>query len=175
MVSAGAMEAVPFGYPVLGSPLAVPGDNGYDLPLPEIKAKDRSSVAQAPSSEMISIDPDSGVPIWLQLRNRFIFLIASGRYNPGDKLPTVRELAVELGVNYNTVGKVYQDIERDGYITTRRGKGTFVAERQTEEAKADLGEVEVLTDDYIRQCMELGVPLDDIAGLVARRVEGMNR
>ena len=99
-----------------------------------------------------------------------MFLIASGRYVPGDKLPTVRELAVELGVNYNTVSKVYQDIERDGYIVSRRGKGTFVAERQMEEAQADLGEVEVLTDDYIRQCLELGVPLGDIAGLVARRV-----
>lgn len=170
MDTAGVMEAVQFGCPVRDSSLAAHKDKRYDLPLAEIRAKDRSYVPQMPSSEMISIDPDSGVPIWLQLRNRLVFLIASGRYVPGDKLPTVRELAVELGVNYNTVSKVYQDIERDGYIVSRRGKGTFVAERQTEEAQADLGEVEVLTDDYIRQCLELGVPLGDIAGLVARRV-----
>ena len=66
----------------------------------------------------ITIDDDSGIPIWLQLRNRLIYLITSGFYDTGDKLPTVREMAVELGINYNTVSKVYQDIERDGYIVS---------------------------------------------------------
>lgn len=174
MDAAGVIEALPFGCPVRDPSLATRKDNGYDLPLAENKARDRSSVPQMPSSETISIDFDSGVPIWLQLRNRLVFLIASGRYSPGDKLPTVRELAVDLGVNYNTVSKVYQDIERDGYIVSRRGKGTFVAERPAEEAQNDLDEVEVLTDDYIRQCLELGVPLGDIAGLVSRRVEEMD-
>lgn len=174
MDAVGVIEALPFGCPIRDPSLATHKDNGYDLPLAENEARDRSSVPQMPSSETISIDLDSGVPIWLQLRNRLVFLIASGRYSPGDKLPTVRELAVDLGVNYNTVSKVYQDIERDGYIVSRRGKGTFVAERPAEEVQNDLDEVEVLTDDYIRQCLELGVPLGDIAGLVSRRVEEMD-
>ena len=71
----------------------------------------------------ITIDEDSGIPIWLQLRNRLIYLITSGHYAVGDKLPTVREMAVGLGINYNTVSKVYQDIEREarpGNLRARR-------------------------------------------------------
>lgn len=150
--------------------LAKCGDKRYDLTLPDQKTVEAARLSQGFQTEMISVDVDSGVPIWLQLRNRLIYLIASGKYLPGDKLPTVRELAVYLGVNYNTVSKVYQDIERDGYITSRRGKGTFVAERKEEQSKADLSEVDVLTDDYIRQCLELGVPLEEIASVVERRV-----
>lgn len=122
-------------------------------------------------SVQITIDPDSGIPLWLQLRNRLIYLIASGRFRPGDKLPTVRELAVELGVNYNTVSKVYQDIERDGYIVSKRGCGTFVAHRETTASDAVMSEVDLLIDDFIRQCRELGVPRQDIASLVEKRLD----
>ena len=104
------------------------------------------------------------------MRNRLIYLIASGRFKAGDKLPTVRELAVDLGVNYNTVSKVYQDIERDGYIVSKRGKGTFVVERGPAEAEAAKSEVDFLADEFIRQCRELGVPRQDIADLVAGRL-----
>ncbi|MEI3231952.1 MAG: GntR family transcriptional regulator [Gordonibacter pamelaeae] len=86
-------------------------------------------MSAANQTVQITIDSDSGIPLWLQLRNRLIYLIASGRFKAGDKLPTVRELAVDLGINYNTVSKVYQDIERDGYIVSKRGKGTFVADQ----------------------------------------------
>ena len=98
-------------------------------------------MSAANQTVQITIDSDSGIPLWLQLRNRLIYLIASGRFQAGDKLPTVRELAVDLGINYNTVSKVYQDIERDGYIVSKRGKGTFVGRpraRQAEEAKTEV-------------------------------------
>lgn len=127
-------------------------------------------MSAANQTVQITIDTDSGIPLWLQLRNRLIYLIASGKFSAGDKLPTVRELAVELGVNYNTVSKVYQDIERDGYIVSRRGRGTFVAERGPDEARAAESEVEFLTDEFIRQCRELGVPRQDIADLVKGRL-----
>ena len=77
-------------------------------------------MSAANQTVQITIDSDSGIPLWLQLRNRLIYLIASGRFQAGDKLPTVRELAVDLGINYNAVSKVYQDIERDGYIVSKR-------------------------------------------------------
>ena len=86
----------------------------------------QDSVTTESKTIQITIDDDSGIPIWLQLRNRLIYLITSGYYATGDKLPTVREMAVDLGINYNTVSKVYQDIERDGYIVSKRGRGTFV-------------------------------------------------
>ncbi|RDB57732.1 GntR family transcriptional regulator [Paraeggerthella hongkongensis] len=110
------------------------------------------------------------MPLWLQLRNRLIYLIASGRFQAGDKLPTVRELAVDLGVNYNTVSKVYQDIERDGYIVSKRGCGTFVADQGPVQAEDAKTEVDFLTDEFIRQCRELGVPRNDIADVLQRRL-----
>lgn len=119
----------------------------------------------------ITIDADSGIPIWLQLRNRLVYLIGSGRIAAGDKLPTVRELAVSLGINYNTVSKVYQDIERDGYIASYRGRGTFASDKYRENGDAPLDEVSSLVEDFIRQCRELGVPREDIARLVAERLE----
>ena len=130
----------------------------------------QDSVTTESKTIQITIDDDSGIPIWLQLRNRLIYLITSGYYATGDKLPTVREMAVDLGINYNTVSKVYQDIERDGYIVSKRGKGTFVADQgpaQAEEAKT---EVDFLTDEFIRQCRELGVPRHDIADVLQRRL-----
>lgn len=118
----------------------------------------------------ITIDADSGIPIWLQLRNRLVYLISSGRFQTGDKLPTVRDLAVTLGINYNTVSKVYQDIERDGYIASFRGRGTFVSDKYLENEGSAENEADSLVDDFIRQCRELGIPRQSIAGLVERRL-----
>ena len=121
----------------------------------------------------ITIDDDSGIPIWLQLRNRLIYLITSGHYQTGDKLPTVREMAVDLGINYNTVSKVYQDIERDGYIVSKRGRGTFVHDKYKSVEETADNAVESLADVFIQQCRELGVPRADIAKLVERRLEAL--
>ncbi|MCI8366925.1 MAG: GntR family transcriptional regulator [Eggerthellaceae bacterium] len=118
----------------------------------------------------ITIDDSNGIPIWLQLRNRLIYLITSGHFQVGEKLPTMREMAVDLGINYNTVSKVYQDIERDGYIVSKRGRGTFVSDAYLQNQDAAAGEAESLTDAYIQQCRELGVPREDIAALVQRRL-----
>lgn len=118
----------------------------------------------------IAIDEDSGMPIWLQLRNRLIYLIVSGAFAPNEKLPTVREMAVSLGINYNTVSKVYQDIERDGYIVSKRGRGTFVAESRPSEGNAVTEGIDCLVDDFIRQCIESGVSRREIVSLVERRL-----
>ena len=72
---------------------------------------------------LLEVDDRSGIPIWVQLRNRFIYLIESGHYLAGDKLPTVRALAEELNINYHTVNKVYTSLEHEGYIKSMRGKG----------------------------------------------------
>lgn len=118
----------------------------------------------------ITIDGDSGIPIWLQLRNRLIYLITSGAYATGEKLPTVREMAVELGINYNTVSKVYQDIERDGYIVSKRGKGTFAHDGYLKTEGAATDAAASLADDFICRCRELGVPRQDIVALVQERL-----
>ncbi len=121
----------------------------------------------------ITIDEDSGIPIWLQLRNRLIYLITSGHYAVGDKLPTVREMAVGLGINYNTVSKVYQDIERDGYIVSKRGRGTFAHDGYRANEDTPSNAADSLADAFIQQCRELGVPRRDIVGLVEARLKAM--
>ena len=118
----------------------------------------------------IAIDNESGVPIWFQLRNRLIYLITAGHFACGDKLPTVRSLAVTLGINFNTVSKVYQDIERDGYIVSRQGAGTFVSDEFRKREGAALSEMDSLIDEFVRQCMDLGVPQEDIADEVRKRI-----
>ena len=75
----------------------------------------------------ISIDPQDATPIYAQLERALRAAIATGRLQPGDQLPTVRQLAVELRVNANTVARVYAELERAGVIETRRGVGSFIS------------------------------------------------
>src|SRR4026209_2680761 len=76
---------------------------------------------------VVSIDPSDRTPIYAQLERGFRAAIASGRLRPGDQLPTVRQLAVELRVNANTVARVYSELERAGVLETRRGAGSFIS------------------------------------------------
>jgi GntR family transcriptional regulator len=74
-----------------------------------------------------SIDPKSALPIYRQIADQIRWRVAAGVFAPGDKLPSVRELAAQLLVNPNTVAKVYRDLERDGLLDTRRGDGTYIS------------------------------------------------
>ena len=75
---------------------------------------------------LVDIDPRDATPIYAQIERGLRAAIASGRLAAGDQLPTVRQLAVELQVNANTVARVYVDLERAGVLETRRGVGSFV-------------------------------------------------
>ena len=65
-----------------------------------------------------TLSDQSDLPLWVQLRDRMAYLINSGFYQPGEKLPTVRKYAADLHIAYNTVSKAYMGLERDGYVTT---------------------------------------------------------
>lgn len=80
---------------------------------------------------VVTLDPRDATPIWAQLERGLRAAIAAGRLQVGDQLPTVRQLAVDLRVNANTVARVYSDLERSGVLETRRGVGSFIR------AKAD--------------------------------------
>ena len=75
---------------------------------------------------IVAVDPRDRTPIYAQLERGLRAAIATGRLAAGDQLPTVRQLAVELSVNANTVARVYAELERAGVLETRRGVGTFV-------------------------------------------------
>lgn len=117
------------------------------------------------------LDYNSGLPVWIQVKNRIAYLIGAGEYRAGDQLPTVRALAVDLDISYNTVNRAYMDLEREGYISTRKGRGTFVAERhEIGAARATDSPVELLVDDLIRTCANAGMDDEDILALVQARL-----
>src|SRR3954452_9454628 len=76
---------------------------------------------------LVSLDARDATPLYAQLERALRAAIAAGRLRSGDQLPTVRQLAVELRVNANTVARVYAHLERDGVLETRRGVGSFIS------------------------------------------------
>ncbi len=111
---------------------------------------------------LFEINEKSSIPIWVQLKNRFIYLITSGHYQPGDQLPTVRGLAAEVEVNYNTVSKVYMSLEQDGYIQSKRRQGAFVCDVSGKPGVSMATTAEIVTREYLKRCYELGLTLEDI-------------
>ncbi len=110
---------------------------------------------------LFEIDESSGLPVWVQLRNRFVYLIKTGHYQPGDQLPSVRTLAAEAAINYNTVSKVYVNLESDGYVESVRGRGVFVRDIGS---KADdvrsIADTEI--EGCIQRCLTLGMTVDEV-------------
>jgi GntR family transcriptional regulator len=76
---------------------------------------------------IVSLDPRDATPIYAQLERGLRAAIATGKLKPGDQLPTVRQMAVDLRVNANTVARVYAELERNGVLETRRGVGSFIS------------------------------------------------
>ena len=125
---------------------------------------------------LFEIDESSGLPVWVQLRNRFVYLIKTGHYQQGDQLPSVRTLAAEAAINYNTVSKVYQSLEEDGYIVSKRRLGAFVADVSDKPGVSAEVTAEIVTAEYLQRCQELGMSLEDIdaqftAALVAAKAK----
>jgi len=86
---------------------------------------------------VMTIDPRSGVPIYLQLIEQIKRSVALGVLTAGEQLPTVKQLAVDLTINPNTVARAYRDLEKDGLIETASGRGSFVrADGATQNAQA---------------------------------------
>jgi len=122
-------------------------------------------------SQMFSLSPSHPMPLYAQLTRAIQFAIATGRLRIGEQLPTVRQLAVELRVNANTVAKVYAELERSGVLETRRGVGTFVCARHFEarnrqDPQAILGD---LVDRFIEEAGAMGFSPDDLIAQLQRR------
>ena len=112
----------------------------------------------------VRIDRASPLPVYVQLAEQIRLLVRRGALSPGDPLPTVRELAVALSLNANTVTRVYRDLQQEGLLRLERGLGTFVAPQQRETTLADR--------DYqriVKRTREL-VALSRESGLTAREL-----
>lgn len=77
----------------------------------------------------IQVNRQSGTPLYLQIVDQVKYLIATGGFQPGERLPSIRQLAVDLGVNFNTVAHAYKELGREGVISTQLGLGSFVSDQ----------------------------------------------
>jgi len=120
---------------------------------------------------MFQVDSKHPTPIYHQLDRSIRFAIATGKLAIGDQLPTVRQLAVDLRINANTVAKVYAELERNGVVETRRGVGTFVTARPNEAANRRDRErhLRELADHFIAQSHDRGFSLDDVIEHLEKR------
>ena len=110
-----------------------------------------------------NIDAAHPTPLYHQLERAIRFAIATGKLGVGDQLPTVRQLAVDLRINANTVAKVYTELERTGIVETRRGVGTFVRARHFEAAREKDRERELreLEDHFLSRIANLGFSAEE--------------
>ncbi|HET9193657.1 MAG TPA: GntR family transcriptional regulator [Vicinamibacterales bacterium] len=121
---------------------------------------------------IVSVDSRDRTPIYAQLDRALRAAIATGRLAAGDQLPTVRQLAVELSVNANTVARVYAELERAGILETRRGVGTFVSATpaQAHPPKQHERRLRTFITRLLADASAAGFTLDDILeGLQAHR------
>jgi GntR family transcriptional regulator len=120
----------------------------------------------------LTLDLRSGVPIYVQLVEQIQQLLATGKLKPGDQLPTVRQLASELRVNFNTVARAYRMLDEAGLISTQQGRGTYILDQPTEgmaeRLKAETLEVQVarFLSDLARQ----GNDLDTVKRVINRQI-----
>ena len=114
---------------------------------------------------------DSDRPIYAQLLERIQLQIVSGTYGPGDKLPSVRELAAEASVNPNTMQKAFAELERSGLIVTKRTSGRFVTEDKDmiTQIRTQLAKEEALS--FTEKMKELGFEKNDILALLSAVAE----
>ena len=120
---------------------------------------------------MFQVDANHPTPLYAQLERSIRFAIATGKLRIGDQLPTVRQLAVDLRINANTVAKVYAELERAGVLETRRGVGTFVSARPNEAANRRDRErhLRELTEHFIAETQTRGFSIDDVIEHLEKR------
>jgi GntR family transcriptional regulator len=121
----------------------------------------------------IQIDSKSGVPFYRQIIEQVQFAISRGGLAPGDRLPTVRQLAVDLSINPNTVIRAYRQLEIEGVLETHQGSGTFVG---TQKPRVDELEQQRMLDQILTELLArasgYGFNLDDVLeGLRQRKEE----
>ena len=124
---------------------------------------------------IVSIDPRDATPIYAQLERGLRAAIATSRLRPGDQLPTVRQFAVDLQVNANTVARVYAELERAGVIETKRGVGSFVSATpaQAHPPREHERRLQTFTTRVLADAEAVGFTIDDvIAALRAHRQGG---
>jgi GntR family transcriptional regulator len=125
----------------------------------------------------LELDFRSGIPIYLQVVDRIKEMITDGRLKRGDQLPTVRALAQELRINFNTVARAYRILDESGIISTQQGRGTYILEIPPPEVTQAMRQttLEALTDHYLDDVLRLGFSPEEILSYVHQRLKSKER
>lgn len=119
------------------------------------------------------LDAASGVPFYRQIIDQVLLAVGDGRLAAGTQLPTVRQLAVDLSINLNTVARAYREMEIRGIVETQQGTGTFVASRKAERRTAERRKsLERFVDELLAQAAARGFSNDELAETLVERTEG---
>lgn len=123
---------------------------------------------------LVSLDVRDATPIYAQLERSLRAAIATGRLQPGDQLPTVRQLAVDLRVNANTVARVYSELERSGVLETRRGVGSFISATpaQAHPPREHDRRLRAFATRVLADADAAGFTLDDVIGALSAHKKG---
>jgi GntR family transcriptional regulator len=118
------------------------------------------------------IDFRSGLPIYLQVVERIKERIASGQLRPGDQLPTVRAMALELRVNFNTIARSYRILDEMGIISTQQGRGTYIMSVPPPEISEEIRQkaLEALTQRYLTDAKRLGAKPEELDQMLKDQV-----
>ncbi len=121
---------------------------------------------------MIHIDSASRVPLYAQIVEQIKAQIAAGQLTPGNQLPTIRRLATDLRINFNTVVRAYRELEREGLISTQRGRGTFVADSPEEEALAKMRDekMELVIVTALEELFNLGYSRQEVERTIQKKL-----
>lgn len=120
----------------------------------------------------IEIDLASHTPIYVQLMDEVKHRVAVGDLKPGDQLPTVRQLAADLRINFNTVARAYRMLDDDGIISTQHGRGTFILEKPSaaEMKKMRAEDLRRLTRYYLNEVHKLGYSPEEVAETITDKI-----
>jgi len=127
------------------------------------------AVKQKTKTLHIKIDPKSPLPTYEQIKQALKMAILSGRLEEGDRLSSLREMAIKLNVNPNTIIKVYYQLEMDGFIYSRPGAGYYV---RIDPSKINSGKQELfesITEEYVSKALQLGYSLEDVIDEISKK------
>jgi GntR family transcriptional regulator len=117
-----------------------------------------------------TLDLKSGVPFYRQIIDQVKSAIATGAIGPGDRLPTVRQLAVDLSVNPNTVSRAYTELELTGLVETQMGSGTFVGQREVQRDDLERRRLlDQLCQEFLSRASTHGFTIDEVLDALSAR------
>jgi DNA-binding transcriptional regulator YhcF (GntR family) len=122
------------------------------------------------------LDDHSGVPVYRQIIDQVLGGVATGTLRPGDQLPTVRQVAVDLAINPNTVQRAYRELEIRGLLETQQGTGTFISQQKIKRDEAERRrQLSQLAADFIARAGAAGFNIEELLEAIHESVDSESR